>query len=164
MQKYEHPNGNGTQKFDWTPGGLDLLDKIQRRIKWYGGANRLYNDMIKETRPILTMPNREVPVSNLSVVFNHIDKLSAEDIGKKIGKSQTTVLRYIGELGLKKIRATNYGNGQKVHIRQWVLNVETGIYYENMVKAAETTNMKLSVFHKQVRGMRKVNKTAFRLV
>jgi len=161
--EYEHPNSGGTEHFDWMPGGMALLGLIKNKIRYYGGERRLYGEMVKETRPILTMPNKEVPTTALSIVINNWNKETAEDIGKRIGRTASTVHRKVKQLGLTKNRATSYSTGQQLKLTQWVLNLETGIYYENMAFAARVTNIKKRTFQQYLTGARK-NKTNFILL
>lgn len=153
-----------TPKYEWQEGGRELLRVIQERIKFYGGNLVLHKAMIKETRPILTMPNTEVETSRFSVIYNMWPTHTLDQIAAKIGCSYQLVYKHAQRLGLtKNHKQTGYKFDQRLKQTYWVLNKQTGIYYENIVRASESIGMHPGVLNKRLHG-KAPNKTALIIV
>lgn len=157
-------------KFEWTPEGRQLLSIFESKIKFYGGSDQLIEYLCQEDLIIeyknYTPPKKHTKFQALkahhkSYILNNWGKQSTKSIAQSIKISHDTVTSAAKQMKLGRNKYSHtYIYGQKNKITGWLLNLETGIYYENLTRAAESINVDRQKLYFKM-NKRKINNSSF---
>lgn len=144
--------------FEWTPEGRQLLSNVKALIQHNGGRHLMYCKVRREAnKRIYSFKQSEepIPISENSIIFNNWHKLTIPEISKLVNLPVGTVYWRGRWLGLPP-------KGDKLNNKNRIItfNTETGIFYNTIKEASESTNICYHGLSKKLLGQLK-NNTSF---
>lgn len=138
-------------EFEWSQSGKELLSIFEAKINYYGGVEKLCDIICNEdtafvaqeiSTPALTS-FESVKRKRRGYIVKMWHKLSTPTIANNLGVSHDRVTTIANLLNLGRNKANELmSEGQRNKITKWILNTETGIYYENLMLAAKSRNLR----------------------
>lgn len=138
-------------EFEWTQSGKELLSIFEAKINYYGGAENLCDiicnenntHVIQELSVSKYTPHQSAKRAQTGYIVKMWHKLSTPTIANNLGISHDTVTKTANLLNLGRNKANELmSEGQRNKVTKWILNTETGIYYENLMLAAKSRNLR----------------------
>lgn len=157
------------EQYPWSDSGKQLLSIFEAKIQYYGGAPVLIDELCKEDiiefkaykKPKKKTKFKFIKDSHKATIIDLWNKKSTNMIAQslKISHDTVTMVARSMKLGRNKF-SEKFSNGQQNKTKNMVLNLETGIYYENIMLAAKTINVTWHNLNWRI-SKSKVNNTSF---
>lgn len=158
-----------TEQYPWSDSGKQLLSIFEAKIQYYGGASVLIDELCREdifpqksyVRPKKKTKFQILNENHKAFVINNWHKMSTNDIAKKLKFCQSSIVRFSQQMNLGRNQyKKTYSTGQQYKLTDWYLNTETGIYYENLMRAVKSVNGDWYNMYFRIHK-RKLNNTSF---
>ncbi len=157
-------------EFEWTPEGRQLLSIFEAKIRYYGGPEKLCDIICEEDRvfkkqkdiELKSTPFKAAKRKQMGYILKMWNKYATPVIASKLRISHDTVTLTAKMLKLGRNKANDFFSaGQQNKATNWVLNTETGIYYENLMLAAKAAGITWHLLYFHLNKRKKGNKTVF---